>query len=190
MNSNAGKSRKIDGTRQVSERESCQAQNLSSKTMKSWKLSELQEAAKSPAGVFFVARPTASQKKPRVAACFFRGYGEDNEEEQEFCKAQSCHHQCWQANQRRTQLCRDASDRQVKLTQCYVNAEGTCGDGRHCGSPKTITKYKYLVGKVPLNKNVFTFPLLFCMRNYNSKADATAAKRPQHVVIMATTAMC
>ena len=50
--------------------------------MKSWKLGELQEAAKSPAGVFFVARPTASQKKPRVAACFFRGYGEDNEEEQ------------------------------------------------------------------------------------------------------------
>ena len=94
MNSNAGKSRKIDGTRQVSERESCQAQILSSKTMKSWKLGELQEAAKSPAGVFFVARPTASQKKPRVAACFFRGYGEDNEEEQGFCKAQSCHHQC------------------------------------------------------------------------------------------------
>ena len=37
------------------------------------------------------------------------------------------------------ELCRDATDRQVKLTQCYVNAEGTCGDGRHCGSPKTIT---------------------------------------------------
>ena len=45
-------------------------------------------------------------------------------------------------------------------------------------------------GKVPLNKNLFTFPLLFCMRNYNSKADATAAKRPQHVVMVMATTMC